>query len=138
MCRWSDMRLQRRWICAQRRLIHEVRAFFSDFPYVASRLPYCSYCLRARSLGKSTEKCSRNRLLFQTDAIKNRVSKRVNPEIFHILPDRLKFNRAEKRRKWLLALKNTLRFPVELSTLFDIGDAHCLLNQLFKGRITPF
>src|SRR5260363_193356 len=27
--------------------------------YVASRSPYCAYCLRARSSGKSTEKCSR-------------------------------------------------------------------------------
>ncbi|CCD29154.1 Putative membrane protein [Candidatus Glomeribacter gigasporarum BEG34] len=34
------------------------RAFFSDFPCVASRSPYCAYCLRARSLGQSTEKCS--------------------------------------------------------------------------------
>src|SRR5260364_46907 len=36
-----------------------IRAFFSDFPYVASRSPYCSYCLRARSSGQLTEKCSR-------------------------------------------------------------------------------
>src|SRR5260363_143824 len=36
-----------------------LKAFFTDFPYVASRSPYCAYCLRARSSGKSTEKCSR-------------------------------------------------------------------------------
>src|SRR5260363_114454 len=40
-------------------LKHFFRAFFTDFPYVASRSPYCAYCLRARSSGKSTEKCSR-------------------------------------------------------------------------------
>src|SRR5260364_188147 len=36
-----------------------ILGFFTDFPYVASRSPYCAYCLRARSSGKSTEKCSR-------------------------------------------------------------------------------
>src|SRR5260363_107997 len=34
------------------------RAFFSGLPCVASRSPYCAYCLRARSLGNLTEKCS--------------------------------------------------------------------------------
>src|SRR5260363_196910 len=47
-CPMRCQKLNRRWL----------RAFFSDFPCVASGSPYCSYCLRARSLDKSTEKCS--------------------------------------------------------------------------------
>ncbi|CCD28890.1 NAD-dependent epimerase/dehydratase [Candidatus Glomeribacter gigasporarum BEG34] len=39
-------------------LVRSSRAFFSGLPCVASRSPYCSYCLRARSLCNLTEKCS--------------------------------------------------------------------------------
>src|SRR5260364_111937 len=49
--------------------IERLRGVFSDFPCVASRSPYCSYCLRARSLGKSTEKCSRAALMPPAAAI---------------------------------------------------------------------